>query len=57
MTKTVVFVGCLAAAFSLAACGDRVGERAATGGLAGAVVAGPIGAVVGGTVGAVTAAN
>ncbi len=38
----------------LAACGDTVGERAATGGIAGAVVAGPVGAVVGGVGGAVT---
>jgi osmotically inducible lipoprotein OsmB len=36
------------------ACGDTVGERAATGALGGAVIAGPPGAIVGGTVGAVT---
>ncbi len=45
----------LASLLVVAACGDTVGERAATGGLAGAVVAGPPGAIVGGTVGAVTA--
>lgn len=39
----------------LSACGDTTGERAATGGVAGAVVGGPVGAVVGGTVGATTA--
>lgn len=39
----------------LAACGDNATERAATGGIAGAVIAGPVGAVAGGTVGAATA--
>lgn len=41
--------------FALAACGDNATERAATGGLGGAVIAGPAGAIVGGTVGAATA--
>lgn len=54
MTQKVTLLACMFAAASLAACGDRPGERAATGGLAGLVVAGPIGAVVGGTVGAAT---
>jgi osmotically inducible lipoprotein OsmB len=54
MPKLVMAVGCLTLVTSLAGCGDTVGERAATGGIAGAVVAGPVGAVVGGTVGAVT---
>ncbi len=54
MSRTIAILSCVVAAFSLAACGDTVGERAATGGLAGAVVAGPVGAVVGGTAGAVT---
>lgn len=40
---------------TLAACGDNPTERAATGGIGGAVIAGPAGAVVGGTVGAATA--
>lgn len=40
--------------FLASACGDTVGERAATGALGGAVIAGPPGAIVGGTVGAVT---
>ena len=35
----------------LAACGDNVTERAATGGLGGAVVAGPVGAVAGAALG------
>ncbi|WP_323009937.1 hypothetical protein [Paracoccus sp. (in: a-proteobacteria)] len=39
----------------LAGCGDNATERAATGGLGGAVIAGPAGAVVGGTLGAATA--
>lgn len=39
---------------ALAACGDNATERAATGGIGGAVVAGPIGAVAGATVGAAT---
>lgn len=40
---------------ALAACGDNPTERAATGGIGGAVIAGPAGAVVGGTLGAATA--
>lgn len=43
----------LAAALALAACGHNMEQRAATGALAGAVVAGPVGAVVGAGVGAV----
>lgn len=43
------------ALFALAACGNNATERAATGGLGGAVVAGPVGAVAGATVGAATA--
>lgn len=42
-------------AFGLAACGNNPTERAATGGLGGAVAAGPVGAVAGATVGAATA--
>lgn len=43
------------AAFALAlgACGHNVEQRASTGAIAGAVVAGPVGAVVGGAAGAV----
>ncbi|WP_019955772.1 hypothetical protein [Yoonia vestfoldensis] len=37
---------------ALAACGDNTNERAATGALGGALVAGPIGAAVGGAAGA-----
>lgn len=45
---------CGTALLIVAACGDNATERAATGGLGGAVVAGPAGAVVGGTLGAAT---
>ena len=48
-------IAMLASILALAACGNTATERAATGGLAGAAVAGPIGAVVGGTTGAATA--
>ena len=48
----LVFTGLI---FTLGACGDDPGERAATGGIGGALIAGPAGAVVGGTVGAATA--
>lgn len=41
-----------AAALVLAACGHNVEQRAATGAVAGAVVAGPIGAAAGGAAGA-----
>lgn len=47
-----VTLGCLAL-FAIASCGDTTGERAATGAIGGAVIAGPPGAVVGGTAGAV----
>lgn len=43
----------LPAAVALAACGHTMEQRAATGAIAGAVVAGPPGAVVGAGVGAV----
>ena len=50
--QTVCLIGATIAA--LTACGSNVTERAATGGLGGAIVAGPVGAVAGATVGAVT---
>jgi hypothetical protein len=40
---------------TVAACGKNATERAATGGIGGAVIAGPVGAVAGATVGAATA--
>jgi hypothetical protein len=44
-----------AAAYALAACGHDTTQRAATGAIGGAVVAGPVGAVVGGVGGAAVA--
>jgi hypothetical protein len=41
------------AAAGLAACGHNMEQRAATGAVAGAVIAGPVGAVVGAGVGVV----
>ena len=43
----------LLVALSLSACGHNMQQRAATGAIAGAVVAGPVGAVAGAAVGAV----
>jgi osmotically inducible lipoprotein OsmB len=42
-----------AAALALSACGHNVEQRASTGAIAGAVVAGPVGAAAGGAIGAV----
>jgi hypothetical protein len=39
-------------AAALSACGQTIEQRAATGAVAGAIVAGPVGAVVGGAAGA-----
>lgn len=50
---TASLLGCVV--LGLAACGNSATERAATGGIGGAVIAGPAGAIVGGTVGAATA--
>lgn len=49
--RTVIILTLAGAA--LAACGHNVEQRAATGAVAGAVVAGPIGAVVGAGAGVV----
>ncbi len=54
MTRTTL-ISALGAVLLLSACGDSVADRAATGGVGGAVVAGPVGAIVGGTFGAATA--
>lgn len=53
MTRSVAAVCLIASALALAACGHSVEQRAATGAIAGAVVAGPVGAAVGGAAGAV----
>lgn len=50
--KTMTAILAFGAALTLAGCGDNPGERALTGGAAGAVVGGPVGAVAGGTLGA-----
>ncbi len=52
MKRTVVTLVLAVAAFSVAACGQTIEQRAATGAIAGAVVAGPVGAAVGGAAGA-----
>ena len=46
-----VFSALILSAFALSACGHTIEQRAATGAVAGAVVAGPVGAVVGGAAG------
>lgn len=54
LAKKVTMCAALGAfALSLAACGTTIEEKAATGAVAGAVVAGPVGAAVGGAAGAV----
>ncbi|HRO16094.1 MAG TPA: hypothetical protein PLL33_13855 [Paracoccus sp. (in: a-proteobacteria)] len=45
--KTMTAILAFGAALTLAGCGDNPGERALTGGAAGAVVGGPVGAVAG----------
>ena len=52
MKRTAVTLALVVAALSVAACGHTVEQRAATGAIAGAVVAGPVGAAVGGAAGA-----
>ncbi|WP_374389965.1 hypothetical protein [Brevundimonas sp.] len=54
MTR-IITLTLTAAALTLAACGTTVEQKAATGAVAGAVVAGPVGAAVGGAAGAVAA--
>jgi hypothetical protein len=52
MRRHIAPLALTVAAVALVACGQTVEQRAATGAVAGAVVAGPVGAVVGGAVGA-----
>lgn len=52
MRRLIVPTLVLSAA-TLAACGQTIEQRAATGAVAGAVVAGPVGAAVGGAAGTV----
>nr|MEA2797846.1 hypothetical protein [Phenylobacterium sp.] len=53
MRKTLSLLAVTGALAALAACGHTVDQKAATGAVGGAVVAGPVGAVVGGAAGAV----
>ena len=50
--RIFTLVSALALAAAVSACGHNTEQRAATGAVAGAVVAGPVGAVAGGAVGA-----
>ena len=52
MRKTLALMAAVSATLALAACGHNMEQRAATGAIGGAVVAGPVGAVVGGAAGA-----
>ena len=53
MKRTVAIFALALTALAVAACGQTIEQRAATGAIAGAVVAGPVGAAVGGAAGAV----
>ncbi|WP_372706724.1 hypothetical protein [Brevundimonas sp.] len=55
MKRLAIALFVAAALTSVAACGTTRSEKAATGAVAGAVVAGPVGAVVGGVAGAALA--
>ena len=48
MKRTILLLGSTLALAGLAACGHTIEQKAATGAVAGAVVAGPVGAAVGG---------
>ena len=52
---TTLSVTIIALALATAACGQTIEQRAATGAIAGGVVAGPVGAAVGGVAGAAVA--
>ncbi|WP_409019101.1 hypothetical protein [Brevundimonas vesicularis] len=52
MTRSALIVAAGLAVTGLAACGQTIEQKAATGAVAGAVVAGPVGAAVGGAAGA-----
>lgn len=49
--RTALALTLVVAAAGLAGCGSTIEQRAATGAVAGAVVAGPVGAAVGGAAG------
>ena len=52
MKRLALVIASALAASSLAACGHSIEQKAATGAVAGALVAGPVGAAVGGAAGA-----
>lgn len=52
MKRSLATLALAVVAVSAAACGQTIEQRAATGAIAGAVVAGPVGAAVGGAAGA-----
>ncbi len=51
--RRIILPALVLSAAALAACGQTIEQRAATGAVAGAVVAGPVGAAVGGAAGTV----
>lgn len=51
MNRTFAILTLAVSALTLAACGQTIEQRAATGAIAGAVVGGPVGAAVGGAAG------
>lgn len=52
MKRTAITLAIALSGLAAAACGQTMEQRAATGAVAGAVVAGPVGAAVGGAAGA-----
>lgn len=52
MKRTVLILASALSVAGLAACGHTIEQKAATGAVAGALVAGPVGAAVGGATGA-----
>ena len=55
MKRLAIALFLAASLTSVAACGTTRSEKAATGAVAGALIAGPVGAVVGGVAGAASA--
>jgi len=52
MNRAVLTLVLAASALAVAGCGQTIEQKAATGAIAGAIVAGPVGAAVGGAAGA-----
>ncbi|NJC41422.1 hypothetical protein GGQ87_001680 [Brevundimonas alba] len=52
MKRTILILASALSVAGLAACGHSIEQKAATGAIAGAMVAGPVGAAVGGAAGA-----